>query len=470
MKWVWTGGGTGHLDHTNLCERIDLSQTIESAAAWDHETLKDGIQSGSIPQCLMKDAMESLSNNEEWLVEIVEELYSKEIANHDLQVAFNLALPTFVGKKTLVTVKDLLNWSTPFAVAYACLVEIYMHALHQMRISCLSDRSVCSRMRGYCDPCNYLGGWIYLNRLKGKIPGLRIDAHNFQRLITVATMLAAKFFNDDVYCNSVWAEIGGVTLKQLNKLEREMLDLLEWSLRIDVDEYDASRDLLSRLAWGSNVDRDCGYNWSSCPSSPVAGASDTATASLSSSDTNFYHSTSPLLTRTATSEFMEPASPRFEPIEGFEELGLMEEWEFEQLELCLSSVPIEASLECSVPAKSRGIEQSFDSCTTAISQCSTPRARYHHDDLHRSIDSAQAWLGGVESLSRTSSVDFFGCDHLQHSKAGIHQSFDINRSIDCGTEHMYPPIVASASAPPPLTSGLDIVIPGGAAAIAAMWV
>ena len=57
----------------------------------------------------MKDAFESLSNNEECLVDIIEELYNKEVANQDLRVEFNVALPGFVGKKPPIGVKDFLT-------------------------------------------------------------------------------------------------------------------------------------------------------------------------------------------------------------------------------------------------------------------------------------------------------------------------------------------------------------------------
>eukprot|EP00961_Rhodomonas_salina_P195070 2633676-Rhodomonas_salina.2 len=174
MRWVWNEKLPSHSDAEMVGENVDLSQTIECGAVWDHEALKDGILTGTIPQRMMKDAMESLANNEECLVDIVTELLHQEVGNYDLQLDFHLTLPLFIGKKPPCSVKEFL-----------------------------------SRVRKYsqANACNYLGGYIYLQRLKRKVPGLCLNSYNFQRLLTVATMLAAKMFDDYFFCNKIWAKI-----------------------------------------------------------------------------------------------------------------------------------------------------------------------------------------------------------------------------------------------------------------------
>ena len=392
--------------------------------------------------------------------------------------------------------------------------------------TCCSDTVAHSRMRKYsqASACNFLGGWIYLHRLKGKVSGLCINTYNFQRLITVATMLAAKFFDDDFYCNKVWAKIGGLTTKELNKLELEMLDLLEWKMLVKDEEYEACRDLLCKLAWGSNVDRGyCACTWSSCPSSPVQRASDIDSVT-SSSDTNLYRSASSLFPSAQTCEPMEkfPESSvddydYFPPAEE-PRFSSMDEWRIgvsmESLSAeSLSAVPVGASFESHAAVKSRGIEHSFDSCTTALSQCSTPRAALlYSQDLHRSIDGAGflsrknsfdslGYLSRKHScdsmglisrknscdsvnLSRKTSLDFQEYDLINYPAIDIHQSMDINLSMDIigmdinrsmdmnwskeinmsrakEPEISSPPLVNASLSAPPMSGEHSILVPGG---------
>jgi hypothetical protein len=50
-------------------------------------------------------------------------------------------------------------------------------------------------------------------------------------------MCSAKFFDDHVFNNSQWASIGGVSARELNALEREFLQLLDYSLFVTPEAY-----------------------------------------------------------------------------------------------------------------------------------------------------------------------------------------------------------------------------------------
>lgn len=52
------------------------------------------------------------------------------------------------------------------------------------------------------------------------------------RLLLTATVLAAKFLDDVYYTNRHYAKVGGVSLAELNDLERHMLMLLAYRLRV----------------------------------------------------------------------------------------------------------------------------------------------------------------------------------------------------------------------------------------------
>ncbi|KAM5346517.1 hypothetical protein ACJ41O_009522 [Fusarium nematophilum] len=92
---------------------------------------------------------------------------------------------------------------------------------------------------------------VYLGRLKSKLQpmarGLRCTAH---RIFLAALILAAKYLNDSSPKNKHWANYSHVTTEyysfgfsrtEVNLMEKQLLFLLEWDLRIT--EEDLYRDL-----------------------------------------------------------------------------------------------------------------------------------------------------------------------------------------------------------------------------------
>lgn len=57
------------------------------------------------------------------------------------------------------------------------------------------------------------------------------------RLILVAILIWAKFYNDIYYGNHFIAYIGGVSLQELNEMELEVLTSLSWKIKIEAEEY-----------------------------------------------------------------------------------------------------------------------------------------------------------------------------------------------------------------------------------------
>mmetsp|Transcript_55738 Transcript_55738/g.147244 ORF Transcript_55738/g.147244 Transcript_55738/m.147244 type:complete len:176 (-) Transcript_55738:116-643(-) len=91
---------------------------------------------------------------------------------------------------------------------------------------------------GGLSPCCFVVGLIYLERLKRQEPTVCLTSNSFQRLILVAVMLAAKYLDDFYYSNKRWAEIGGISTREINMLELEFLFRLEFSVGITREEYD----------------------------------------------------------------------------------------------------------------------------------------------------------------------------------------------------------------------------------------
>ena len=57
---------------------------------------------------------------------------------------------------------------------------------------------------GGISPCCLLIGLIYLERLKEREPLLCLTSNTLQRLLIIAVMEAAKFFEDSCYSNKHW--------------------------------------------------------------------------------------------------------------------------------------------------------------------------------------------------------------------------------------------------------------------------
>ena len=75
-----------------------------------------------------------------------------------------------------------------------------------------------------------------------------MNSTNFQRLFLVSTMTAAKFLDDFYYSNKHWAQIGGITTQEINRLELEFLFRMGFSLHMQREEYDwYAEELLSRV-------------------------------------------------------------------------------------------------------------------------------------------------------------------------------------------------------------------------------
>lgn len=62
----------------------------------------------------------------------------------------------------------------------------------------------------------------------------RFSAH---RLIWVSIMVASKFYEDFYLDNESWARISGLTLGEINKLERKFLNYLDFNINTKLDWF-----------------------------------------------------------------------------------------------------------------------------------------------------------------------------------------------------------------------------------------
>jgi hypothetical protein len=66
---------------------------------------------------------------------------------------------------------------------------------------------------------------------------MALSSVNVRRLFLSVVMLAAKFHDDAYYTNAYYAEVGGLTLKEMNMLEARLIKLLNWNVNVTSEEY-----------------------------------------------------------------------------------------------------------------------------------------------------------------------------------------------------------------------------------------
>lgn len=87
-------------------------------------------------------------------------------------------------------------------------------------------------------PSVYVVAYVYIDRLCQNHPGFRISPCNVHRLLITTIMVASKYVEDMNYRNSYFARVGGLTTKELNKLELDLLFLMGFKLHVNVSVFE----------------------------------------------------------------------------------------------------------------------------------------------------------------------------------------------------------------------------------------
>ena len=78
---------------------------------------------------------------------------------------------------------------------------------------------------------------IYIDRLCENTK-IQMTMNNIHRLIITSILLAIKYNEDDYYSNSHYAKVGGISLQELNTLEDEFIEGLNWKVFVDLDLFE----------------------------------------------------------------------------------------------------------------------------------------------------------------------------------------------------------------------------------------
>ncbi|KAG9314762.1 cyclin-domain-containing protein [Chiua virens] len=79
------------------------------------------------------------------------------------------------------------------------------------------------------------------NRFTAGLPGSEF------RIAVAALMMANKFLDDNTYTNKTWSEVSGIDLTEINRMEREFLMGVDFSLYVSGKKYESWLNLLKGL-------------------------------------------------------------------------------------------------------------------------------------------------------------------------------------------------------------------------------
>ncbi|KAM6549080.1 hypothetical protein CsatB_020756 [Cannabis sativa] len=107
-----------------------------------------------------------------------------------------------------------------------------LKAFHGVRAPSISIAKYLERLYKYssCSPSCFVVGYVYIDRLLHKYPDSLVVSINVHRLLVTTIMVASKMLDDVHYNNAFYARVGGVSNAELNKLEVELLFLLDFGV------------------------------------------------------------------------------------------------------------------------------------------------------------------------------------------------------------------------------------------------
>ncbi|CAK9315590.1 unnamed protein product [Citrullus colocynthis] len=108
------------------------------------------------------------------------------------------------------------------------------NAFHGVRAPTISILKYLERIYKYtnCSPSCLVVGFVYIDRLIHRHPDSLVISLNVHRLVVTSVMVASKMLDDVHYNNAFYARVGGVSKAELNKLELEMLFLLDFKVTV----------------------------------------------------------------------------------------------------------------------------------------------------------------------------------------------------------------------------------------------
>ena len=123
--------------------------------------------------------------------------------------------------------------------------SIFIHKENSFKISILE---YINRLIKYSqiEISTVIYSFILVDRISSII---EVDDNNIYLILISALVVASKMNEDYVYKNDDYALIGGVSLKKLNKLEANFIDIIEYDIYVDSNTFLSYFCLFSKIRY-----------------------------------------------------------------------------------------------------------------------------------------------------------------------------------------------------------------------------
>jgi hypothetical protein len=105
---------------------------------------------------------------------------------------------------------------------------------HGLRAPPISIEAYLVRIAKYakCSPACFVHSMVHMLKVAQQDASFAPTRLNVHRLLLTGVLISAKFLDDRYFNNAFYAKVGGVTTVELNRLELEMLQLLDFQLSV----------------------------------------------------------------------------------------------------------------------------------------------------------------------------------------------------------------------------------------------
>jgi len=124
-------------------------------------------------------------------------------------------------------------------MAHASKPSGKMSNFQSERVPNMNLASYVTRMQKYfkCSDECFVLCLVYVDRVTKSNSNIEVTDMTCHRLLLTSAMTAAKFHDDLYASNEYFAQVGGIATNELNALEAEFLQALDWRLYVGADEY-----------------------------------------------------------------------------------------------------------------------------------------------------------------------------------------------------------------------------------------
>ena len=150
----------------------------------------------------------------------------KEIKNFELIKSISQILETIIeGNKNLINHSDIIKKQSKMIFSSKIIPKISIEQ-YLMRIQTYSNM----------EKNTLIVSLIYIDKFC-KISGISLNYHNIHRILFTSILISIKYNEDRFYENKYYADIAGVSLKELNSLEYNFVYLMNFLLYVNDETF-----------------------------------------------------------------------------------------------------------------------------------------------------------------------------------------------------------------------------------------